>query len=132
MRQLGKLQEEDGFRYYPELIDVLLPKGQDPNNPSAIFLVQTAHGMNLFDLLEIFNSLYLTDNHIMTIACNLLSALKYMHSANVLHRDIKSSNVLIDERCQVRICDFGLARSLPSTCIGESSGNSIRVRNAVI
>jgi len=36
-----------------------------------------------------------------------------MHSANVLHRDLKPANILINEDCTVKICDFGLARSIP-------------------
>jgi serine/threonine protein kinase len=37
---------------------------------------------------------------------------KYLHSANVLHRDLKPANVLVNEDCSVKICDFGLARSI--------------------
>ena len=36
--------------------------------------------------------------------------MNYMHSANVMHRDIKTSNILIDEDCTIKICDFGLSR----------------------
>jgi mitogen-activated protein kinase 1/3 len=35
-----------------------------------------------------------------------------MHSAKVVHRDIKPANILINEDCSVKICDFGLSRSL--------------------
>jgi len=35
-----------------------------------------------------------------------------LHSAEVLHRDLKPANVLINEDCSVKICDFGLARSV--------------------
>lgn len=35
-----------------------------------------------------------------------------MHSANVIHRDLKPANVLVNEDCSVKICDFGLARSI--------------------
>jgi len=38
--------------------------------------------------------------------------MKYLHSANVLHRDLKPANVLVNEDCSVKICDFGLARSI--------------------
>ena len=36
--------------------------------------------------------------------------LKYVHSAGVVHRDLKPSNILVNENCDLKICDFGLAR----------------------
>ena len=47
------------------------------------------------------------------IPCNLqvLRGLKYIHSANVLHRDLKPSNLLLNACCDLKICDFGLART---------------------
>lgn len=39
-------------------------------------------------------------------------SLNFLHSANILHRDIKPSNLLIDSSCNVKICDFGLARTV--------------------
>lgn len=41
----------------------------------------------------------------------ILRALKYIHSANVLHRDLKPSNLLVNANCDLKICDFGLART---------------------
>ena len=35
-----------------------------------------------------------------------------MHSAELLHRDVKPSNLLLNSECQVKIADFGLARSV--------------------
>ena len=46
------------------------------------------------------------------ITYNLLCAVNYLHSTDVLHRDIKPSNILIQDDCSIRICDFGLSRTL--------------------
>ncbi|KAE8673900.1 Mitogen-activated protein kinase 6 [Hibiscus syriacus] len=40
----------------------------------------------------------------------ILRGLKYIHSANVLHRDLKPGNLLVNANCDLKICDFGLAR----------------------
>ena len=97
---------------------------------------KNANVVKLYDILEpidlkTFNSLYMVMEfaqadlkklikagiglhyeHIQKIVYNILLGLKYIHSAGVLHRDIKPANVLINEDCRVRICDFGLARSV--------------------
>lgn len=40
----------------------------------------------------------------------ILRGLKYIHSANIIHRDLKPSNLLVNANCDLKICDFGLAR----------------------
>ncbi|KAF0732293.1 hypothetical protein Ae201684_010583 [Aphanomyces euteiches] len=42
----------------------------------------------------------------------MLVAIKYVHSASVLHRDLKPSNILVNANCDVKLCDFGLARGI--------------------
>lgn len=42
----------------------------------------------------------------------MLRGLKFIHSANVLHRDMKPSNLLVNANCDLAICDFGLARGV--------------------
>jgi mitogen-activated protein kinase 1/3 len=53
-------------------------------------------------------------DHVKYFVYQILRGLKYIHSASVVHRDIKPQNVLVNLNCDVRICDFGLARGLNS------------------
>lgn len=70
------------------------------------------------DLMEtdlhriIYSRQQLTDDHIQYFIYQLLRSLKYMHSAGVLHRDLKPSNLLLNANCDLKVCDFGLARGV--------------------
>ncbi|XP_065344263.1 serine/threonine-protein kinase 36 [Cloeon dipterum] len=46
------------------------------------------------------------------ITCDLVSALFYLHSNRVLHRDLKPQNILIDALGKAKLCDFGFARHM--------------------
>ncbi|KAI4373236.1 hypothetical protein MLD38_011384 [Melastoma candidum] len=52
----------------------------------------------------------LSPGHHQFFVYQLLRGLKYIHSANVFHRDLKPKNILANEDCKLKICDFGLAR----------------------
>lgn len=52
----------------------------------------------------------LTSDHVKIFLYQTLRGLKYLHSARILHRDIKPGNLLVNSNCLLKICDFGLAR----------------------
>ncbi|KAI3515774.1 hypothetical protein L1887_14678 [Cichorium endivia] len=52
----------------------------------------------------------LTPEHYQFFLYQLLRGLKYIHAANVFHRDLKPKNILANSDCKLKICDFGLAR----------------------
>jgi len=60
----------------------------------------------------IYSKNVLSDEHIQYFIYQILKGLKYIHSANVLHRDLKPSNLLLNGNCDLKICDFGLARGV--------------------
>jgi mitogen-activated protein kinase 15 len=64
------------------------------------------------DLHAVIRAAILEDIHKQYIMYQLLKAIKYMHSANVLHRDMKPSNLLLNSECYLKVADFGLARSI--------------------
>jgi mitogen-activated protein kinase 1/3 len=63
----------------------------------------------------IYSKNQLTDDHVQYFMYQAVRALKYIHSAHVIHRDLKPSNLLLNGNCDLKICDFGLARGLDET-----------------
>ena len=64
------------------------------------------------DLHAAIRANILEEIHKQYILWQSLKALKYMHSADLLHRDMKPSNLLLNSDCLMKVADFGLARSL--------------------
>ncbi len=60
-------------------------------------------------------------SHIKYFVYQILRAMKYVHSANVLHRDLKPQNILVNANCELVVCDFGLARPKGDDAEGDAS-----------
>ena len=89
------------------LRDIMKPP--DEFTYSDVYLVYELMDTDLHQIIR--SSQPLSDDHCQYFLYQLLRGLKYIHSANVLHRDLKPSNLLLNANCDLKICDFGLART---------------------
>ena len=98
---LAKLQNQ----YHVSLLDAILDEG---NNDLYIVMDYMQYDLQKFCKLPIF----LDAGQIKLIMYQIFCGLEYLHSCQVIHRDIKPGNILINEDCSVRFCDYSLARSI--------------------
>jgi mitogen-activated protein kinase 15 len=106
-REIMYLQELAGHDNVIRLLNIIRAE-----NDRDIYLV--------FDYMEtdlhaVIRAGILEDIHKQYVIYQLLKSLYYMHSAELLHRDIKPSNLLLNSDCHVKLCDFGLCRSVADT-----------------
>lgn len=129
---LRTLREMKLLRYFNHeniisILDIQRPRNYD--SFTEVYLIQVRHMTGAQDmwvtnshqeLMEtdmhrVIRTQDLSDDHCQYFIYQTLRALKAMHSANVLHRDLKPSNLLLNANCDLKVCDFGLARSAAST-----------------
>ncbi|XP_068603254.1 mitogen-activated protein kinase 15 [Brachionichthys hirsutus] len=119
----------DAQRTFREIL-FLQEFGDHPNIVKLLNVVRAQNDKDIYLIFEYMDTdlhavirkgTLLKDIHKRYVMYQLFKAIKYLHSGNVIHRDQKPSNVLLDSDCVVKLCDFGLSRSLNK--IQEDSGN---------
>ncbi|NXT09377.1 STK36 kinase, partial [Prunella fulvescens] len=108
-KELKNLQREIEIvrdLHHPNIIQML---DSFETAKEVVVVTDYAEG-ELFQILEDDRSL--PENQVQTIAAQLISALYYLHSHRILHRDMKPQNILLGKDGVVKLCDFGFARAM--------------------
>ncbi|OMJ78032.1 hypothetical protein SteCoe_22275 [Stentor coeruleus] len=87
------------------LLDIMLPPKRTGYND--IYIVTDLMDTDLRRIIH--SKQALSNEHIQYFMYQILRGILYAHSANIIHKDIKPSNILLNEQCDLKICDLGLA-----------------------
>ncbi|CAD8161227.1 unnamed protein product [Paramecium octaurelia] len=91
-----------------DLKQVLLPPSREEFED--VYMVMDLLEADLSQVIK--SDSILNDDHMRLFIYQVLRGLKYLHSAGILHRDLKPRNLLLNRSCDVKICDFGLGRAI--------------------
>ncbi|XP_042746502.1 serine/threonine-protein kinase 36 [Lagopus leucura] len=108
-KELKNLQREIEIMrglHHPNIIQML---DSFETDKEVVVVTDYAEG-ELFQILEDDGSL--PEDQVQTIAAQLVSALYYLHSHRILHRDMKPQNILLGKDGVIKLCDFGFARAM--------------------
>ncbi|KAJ7155525.1 kinase-like protein [Mycena crocata] len=104
LREITLLRHFTGHANITGLIDA---KMISPNSNEIYIFMEPMEA----DLHQIIKSgQTLTGEHVQYFVYQILRGMKFVHSASVIHRDLKPGNLLVNADCELKICDFGLSR----------------------
>lgn len=92
------------------ILDMMPPSVNYVEDFNDVYMVTDLMETDLHRI--IYSKQKLSMDHVQYFVYQVLRGLKYIHSCNVLHRDLKPSNLLVNSNCDLKICDFGLARGV--------------------
>merc|ERR1712238_352264 len=125
LKRINTEQEENGFPItairevkilkalnHPNIVklkEIVTSKEQN-DSPKSVYLVFEYHEFDLTGILGT-REIRLTQDHIKSWSMQLLQGVHYMHVNKIIHRDLKAANILIGRNGELKIADWGLART---------------------
>ncbi|KAJ6808576.1 cyclin-dependent kinase G-2 isoform X1 [Iris pallida] len=97
--------------HHPSIVDV--KEVVVGSSLDSIFMVMEYMEHDLKGLMETMKQPF-SQSEVKCLMLQLLAGVKYLHDNWVLHRDLKTSNILMNNRGELKICDFGLSRQYGS------------------
>jgi len=91
------------------LVDILPPPA-GKESWKDVYLVSELMDTDLHYIIH--SKQPLSDEHFKYFLYQILRGVHAIHSAHVLHRDLKPGNLLVNKNCDLKVCDFGLARGI--------------------
>ncbi|KAL2520065.1 Mitogen-activated protein kinase kinase kinase 1 [Forsythia ovata] len=83
-------------------------------------------------LLSLYQKYNLQDSQVSAYTRQILHGLKYLHDRNVVHRDIKCANILVDANGSVKLADFGLAKATKLNDVKSCKGTAFWMAPEVV
>ncbi|XP_030529542.1 mitogen-activated protein kinase kinase kinase 1-like [Rhodamnia argentea] len=83
-------------------------------------------------LANLYQTYHLKDSQVSAYTRQILSGLKYLHDRNVVHRDIKCANILVDASGMVKLADFGLAKATKLNDVKSCKGTAFWMAPEVV
>jgi len=112
----------------PDFYGVYRKKLEDSKESDEIwFVLEYCEAGPVIDIIKSLQTINkrISEEHISYILREVAKAILHLHENNIIHRDIRGSNILMTKEGEIKLCDYGLSRDLKSTngkrstCIGS-------------
>ncbi|GAY52658.1 hypothetical protein CUMW_143580 [Citrus unshiu] len=104
--------------------NIVLLMGAVTEPPNLSIVTEYLSRGSLYKLLHIPDARVVVDERLrLNMAYDVAKGMNYLHQRRppIVHRDLKSPNLLVDSTYTVKVCDFGLSRSKPNTYISSKT-----------
>jgi len=107
MERISQLEQEISLLSQFEHENIVQYIGREKDDSKLCIFLELATKGSLLNLYQTYN---LGDSQVSAYTRQILNGLEYLHRQNVVHRDIKCANILVDASGSVKLADFGLAK----------------------